>query len=301
MSKSNLNLYCQKSRIPTPAYSTTKNGEDLFCSTVTVNEESYVSVQGHSTKKEAENDAAEVALQSLVQRHPKAKSAEDLIKIVDSVMSPKQKKFLAAQNLPPNQTKKSPTAHPQHQVAPHAPPPSQHQQQVDTTSASSISPPPPTPANPPPLRPPLVGMATTATTATTGGLESLNYGPPMVHSASAVHSAPFGHAPLAPGSSVSLSWAPPPRGMLAHVPVQYPVASVPPGFPARPGKHPPIPSEPLPPHPLFSDPNLAYGVGSSPYLIGDPMQMATEGKVPSPWMVSGAEPGEFVATVDRNA
>ncbi len=105
MSKSNLNLYCQKSHIPTPRYVTSQKG-DLFYSAVTVNGESYGSVEGHTTKKEAEQDAAGVALLSLVQRHPTANSAEDLIKTVDTEMSSKQNKYLAGQNLPPNSAKK---------------------------------------------------------------------------------------------------------------------------------------------------------------------------------------------------
>ena len=91
--KSQLNLYCQKARVSTPSYATEKKG-DMFVSQVTVNEATYTSIQGHTTKKEAEGDAAGVALQDFVHLHPKAKSVEELLKIVDNEMNSRHKKQL---------------------------------------------------------------------------------------------------------------------------------------------------------------------------------------------------------------
>lgn len=86
MSKSNLNQYCQKSHLSTASYCTERR-DDLFVSEVTVNSISFRSIEGHATKKEAENDAAAVALQSLVQLHPSAKSVDELLKISSSATS----------------------------------------------------------------------------------------------------------------------------------------------------------------------------------------------------------------------
>lgn len=91
--KSQLNLYCQKSHINTASYTTEKKG-DVFVSEVTVSNIPYKSIEGHSTKKEAENGAAAVALQALVQLRG-VKSIEDLLKMVDAEMNSKQQKKLA--------------------------------------------------------------------------------------------------------------------------------------------------------------------------------------------------------------
>ena len=76
--KSKLNTYCQKSHKPVPCYSSEKKG-DVFVSTVILDEASYDSINGHLTKKEAENDAAGVAIQAIVQIHSANKSIDELI------------------------------------------------------------------------------------------------------------------------------------------------------------------------------------------------------------------------------
>lgn len=73
MSKCQLNEYCQKSYFGTPQYDTVMRGVG-FVSTVTVNGESYVSLEGHGRKKDAETDAATVALQDLVHPTPTLKN-----------------------------------------------------------------------------------------------------------------------------------------------------------------------------------------------------------------------------------
>lgn len=78
MSKSKLNIYCQKSRIRNASYNTVKEG-DLFVSEVTVGDATYKSVRAYDTKKEAEHDAATVALQGLVRLHSTAASVDDLL------------------------------------------------------------------------------------------------------------------------------------------------------------------------------------------------------------------------------
>lgn len=82
MNKSQLNQYCQKSHIGHPRYSPHKVG-DLFVCEVIVDEEEFKSVEGHTTKREAEVDAAGVALQNLVQLHPKAQNVQELMECVE--------------------------------------------------------------------------------------------------------------------------------------------------------------------------------------------------------------------------
>lgn len=78
MSKSYLNEYCQKSSLEYPKYTTVKTGDE-FTSRVTVDRETYSSIEGYSTKKEAEQKAAAVALNNIVQIHPTAKNVQDLL------------------------------------------------------------------------------------------------------------------------------------------------------------------------------------------------------------------------------
>ena len=96
MSKSQLNQYCQKSRIDLPKYNTTKAG-DLFVSEVTVNDVPYRSLEGHSSKKEAESDAAGVAIRTLAQLDPSMSTVEELLAKVEGESSKKQKRQVVAQ------------------------------------------------------------------------------------------------------------------------------------------------------------------------------------------------------------
>ena len=97
-SKSKLNLYCQKTHIPVPCYSTKRESEG-FVSTVTVAERTYKSQNAHSTKKAAEDDAASIALQLIVPSHPKVTNVDQLI---DSKTA--TKKQSSWQYLSPNTT-----------------------------------------------------------------------------------------------------------------------------------------------------------------------------------------------------
>lgn len=90
-SKSNLNLYIQKKRINAPVYHTEKTGSGFSC-TVTIEETSFSSLSTHSTKKEAENDAAGVAVEAIIQNQPRARSFEDVLKIFENSKKEKQKK-----------------------------------------------------------------------------------------------------------------------------------------------------------------------------------------------------------------
>lgn len=66
--KSLLQEYAQKAKLPTPVYSTTKEGpshEPSFRSTVVVNGVRYDSLPGFFSRKAAEQSAAEVALMQL--------------------------------------------------------------------------------------------------------------------------------------------------------------------------------------------------------------------------------------------
>ena len=95
-SKSKLNLYCQKTHIPVPCYSTKRVSEG-FVSTVTVTERTYKSQNAHSTKKAAEDDAASIALQLIVQSYPEVTNVDQLI---DSKTA--TKKQSSWQSLSPN-------------------------------------------------------------------------------------------------------------------------------------------------------------------------------------------------------
>lgn len=88
--KSYLNQYSQKKHIATPSYKTESIGEGFSC-TVTIEEAQYSSLSSHPTKKEAENDAAGVAVQSIIQTQPQAKNFEDVLKIVEQTSSSKSK------------------------------------------------------------------------------------------------------------------------------------------------------------------------------------------------------------------
>lgn len=82
MNKSRLNEYCQKANGSTAKYATENRG-GFFVSTVTVNGTQYASIESHSNKKDAESDAAYIALQILVEGHSAARSIEDLLGSVD--------------------------------------------------------------------------------------------------------------------------------------------------------------------------------------------------------------------------
>ena len=89
--KSDLNLYCQKSRIAIATYtSSTQDGQ--FVSKVNVNGTEYCSTSGYSTKKEAENDAAGVALIAVLQKEFGGKSIEEALAILEQKHPSKNKK-----------------------------------------------------------------------------------------------------------------------------------------------------------------------------------------------------------------
>lgn len=89
--KSDLNLYCQKSRIAIATYtSSTQDGQ--FISKVNVNGTEYSSTSGYSTKKEAENDAAGVALIAVLQKEFGGKSIEEALAILEQKHPSKNKK-----------------------------------------------------------------------------------------------------------------------------------------------------------------------------------------------------------------
>ena len=82
MSKSHLNEYCQKSRIDLPVYFNVQKGH-LFESVLVLGDERFTSSGKHATKKMAEEDAAGVALQSIVQQHPEATNVRELLRCAD--------------------------------------------------------------------------------------------------------------------------------------------------------------------------------------------------------------------------
>ena len=81
-SKSKLNLYCQKSRIDVPCY-TTEQTEDGFISNVSVAGRFFQSRVGQTTKKAAEDNAAHVAVEVVVHEHPRATNIDEVIEWVD--------------------------------------------------------------------------------------------------------------------------------------------------------------------------------------------------------------------------
>lgn len=87
-SKSKLNLYCQKKHIAVPCYSTEGTSEG-FVSTVTVAETDYKSRKAHSTKKAAEDDAASIAIQLIVQNHP---GVADMDQLIDNQTTSKKRR-----------------------------------------------------------------------------------------------------------------------------------------------------------------------------------------------------------------
>ena len=89
--KSDLNLFCQKSRIPIAAY-TSVFEDGNFVSTVIVKGNDYRSTCGYSTKKEAENDAAGVALISILQTEFGGKTIEDVLLLLEERFPSKNKK-----------------------------------------------------------------------------------------------------------------------------------------------------------------------------------------------------------------
>ena len=89
--KSDLNLYCQKAHIPIATY-TSELKEGNFHSTVTVKDTHYPSTSGYPTKKEAENDAAGVALISILQKHFGGQTFDDVIALLELRFPSKNKK-----------------------------------------------------------------------------------------------------------------------------------------------------------------------------------------------------------------
>ena len=89
--KSDVNLYCQKSHIPIATYTSSVQG-GLFISKVCVNSIEYSSTSGYSTKKEAENDAAGVALIAILQKEFGGKSIEEALAILEQRHPSKNKK-----------------------------------------------------------------------------------------------------------------------------------------------------------------------------------------------------------------
>lgn len=81
-SKTKLNLFCQKSRIDVPNYSTERT-EDGFVSSVIISGCHHRSEGVHGTKKAAEDDAASVALEALLAEHPSCSSVDEMIEWVD--------------------------------------------------------------------------------------------------------------------------------------------------------------------------------------------------------------------------
>ena len=125
-SKSKLNLYCQKTHISVPCYLTERVSEG-FVSTVTVAERTHKSQNVHPTKKAAENDAASVAVQLIVQNHPEVTNIDQLI---DSQTTTKKRSIWQQQYLSPNAT----------QVYPPSPPLSQHATQLVGPNGQQLSP-----------------------------------------------------------------------------------------------------------------------------------------------------------------
>ncbi len=81
-SKTKLNLYCQKSRIDVPCY-TTERIQDGFISTVTISGGQHRSKMAHSTKKMAEDNAASAALEAILLNHPNCSNIDELIDSAD--------------------------------------------------------------------------------------------------------------------------------------------------------------------------------------------------------------------------
>ncbi len=81
-SKSQLNLFCQKSRMDVPCY-TTERTQDGFVSSVTVGGRHHRSNMAHYTKKSAEDDAASAALEAILLDHPDCSSVSEMIEWAD--------------------------------------------------------------------------------------------------------------------------------------------------------------------------------------------------------------------------
>ena len=90
-SKSDLNLFCQKSRIPIPTYTSTLS-DGCFVSSVTVRGVPYSSTSSYGTKKEAENDAAGVALIAILQKEFSGRPFEEVISLLEQKYPSKNKK-----------------------------------------------------------------------------------------------------------------------------------------------------------------------------------------------------------------
>ena len=89
--KSDLNLFCQKSHIPIAAY-TSAFEDGNFVSTVTVKGCEYHSTCGYASKKEAENDAAGVALIAILQTEFGGKTIEEVLLLLEQRFPSKNKK-----------------------------------------------------------------------------------------------------------------------------------------------------------------------------------------------------------------
>ena len=89
--KSDLNILCQKSHILTASY-TSAVVEGNFVSTVSVKGHEYRSTSGYPTKKEAENDAAGVALIDILRRDYSGRSFDKVISLLELKFPSKNKK-----------------------------------------------------------------------------------------------------------------------------------------------------------------------------------------------------------------
>ena len=89
--KSDLNILCQKSHILTASY-TSAVVEGNFVSTVSVKGHEYRSTSGYPTKKEAENDAAGVALIDILRRDYSGRSFDEVISLLELKFPSKNKK-----------------------------------------------------------------------------------------------------------------------------------------------------------------------------------------------------------------
>ena len=90
-SKSDLNLFCQKAHIPTALYSSSLV-DGNFVSTVSVKDCEYHSTSDYPTKKEAENDAAGVALITILQTEFGGRRFEDVVVELEQKFPSKNKK-----------------------------------------------------------------------------------------------------------------------------------------------------------------------------------------------------------------
>lgn len=98
MYKTQLNLYCQKVHVPTPCYKSEKVGDEGFVSVVSLGgSESFQSLTAHSTKKAAEDEAAGVAVRSLVQQHPSVSNIDEILEQIGTPTSKKQFSNLCVQ------------------------------------------------------------------------------------------------------------------------------------------------------------------------------------------------------------